>query len=69
MVAPWSSGEKYTAFISTRSMTPMKSLPLPIGSWIAMPLAPRRERIDAKEKSQSAPILSILLMKQRRGTP
>ena len=34
--------------MSIRSMMPLKSLPKPIGIWIATALAPRRARIDLK---------------------
>src|SRR5829696_293861 len=56
------------AFISTRSTTPSKSPSEPIGSWIGMTLAPRRSSMVRTEKQKSAPILSILLTKQMRGT-
>ena len=52
-----------------KSMMPLKSLPKPIGIWIAMAFAPRRARSDLKLKSKSAPSLSILLIKHMRGTP
>ena len=40
----------------------------PIGSWIGAAFAPRRSRIISIVRQKSAPVRSILLMKQTRGT-
>src|ERR1700726_1438383 len=55
-------------FIFTRSITPLKAFSAPIGSWIAIGLAPRRSTMSARHLKKSAPVLSILLAKTMRGT-
>ena len=57
-----------TPFICTRSTTPLKLFSAPIGSWIAIGLAPRRSTMSARHLKKSAPVLSILLAKTMRGT-
>src|SRR6266487_1578841 len=52
----------------TRSTTPLNWFSLPIGSWIATGLAPRRLTISSRHWKKSAPTLSILLQKTMRGT-
>ena len=52
----------------TRSTKPTKSFSAPMGSWIGTGLAPRRSLMVPTAKAKFAPILSILLMKQMRGT-
>ena len=49
-------------------MMPRNWFSAPIGSWIAIGLAPRRSTISARQRKKSAPILSILLAKTMRGT-
>ena len=71
---PRLSGSKYRARIVTRSMTPSRAPsssrdPAPIGTWTATGSAPSRVRICSIVRSKSAPMRSILLMKQIRGTP
>ena len=46
----------------------MCSASVPMGSWIATGLAPSRSRIISMQRGKSAPIRSILLTKQMRGT-
>ena len=46
----------------------MCSASVPMGSWIATGLAPSRSRIMSMQRGKSAPIRSILLTKQMRGT-
>ena len=48
---------------------PTKSLSTPIGSCNTSGLAPSRSSIIATQRGKSAPIRSILLTKQIRGTP
>ena len=55
--------------MSTRSTTPVKSPSAPIGSWMTATLAPRRSLIESTAAKKSAPMRSILLTKQMRGTP
>ena len=57
------------AFISTRSMTPTNPASLPHGSWTTKGFALRRSSIIRTVRPKSAPVRSILLMKQIRGTP
>ena len=47
---------------------PLNWLSAPIGSWIAIGLAPRRSTMSFRHWKKSAPILSILLAKTMRGT-
>ncbi len=47
---------------------PRKSPSAPIGSCTGIGFAPRRALMDATEAKKSAPVRSILLMKQIRGT-
>ena len=47
---------------------PSNASSAPIGSWIGTGRAPRRSTIDCTDAAKSAPTLSILLMKTRRGT-
>ena len=56
------------ARISTRSITPRNSLSTPIGSCTTAVTASRRSRIIETQRSKSAPMRSILLTKQNRGT-
>ena len=62
------SSRQMSACIVTRSTTPWKSASLPIGIWIGTGRAPRRSRIMSTQRQKSAPVRSILLMKQMRGT-
>ncbi len=57
-----------SALRAMMSMTPLKFASAPIGSWIATGFAPRRSTIMSKHRSKLAPIRSILLTKQIRGT-
>src|SRR5699024_10802495 len=50
------------------STTPRKSFSAPIGTCMTSGLAPRRSTMVPTVKKKSAPSLSILLMKQTRGT-
>ena len=52
----------------TRSTTPWKPPSAPMGIWMTAGLASSRSRIIWTDRSKSAPIRSILLMKQIRGT-
>ena len=67
--APRVSDLQTTAFIAIRSTTPICFASVPMGSWIAIGLAPRRSRImlDAA-RGNRRPTRSILLTKQMRGT-
>ena len=56
------------AFISIRSMTPSKSASAPIGIWTGIGFAPSRSLIMSTVRQKLAPIRSILLTKQMRGT-
>ncbi len=56
------------AFIRTRSTTPLNLSSLPIGSWIATGLACSLVSIWPSVALKSAPMRSILLTKQMRGT-
>ena len=56
------------ALPSSRSTTPTNSDSAPIGSWVTAGSASSRSRIIATVRSKSAPIRSILLTKQMRGT-
>ncbi len=56
------------AFISMRSMTPSKSASAPIGICTGIGFAPRRSLIMSTVRQKFAPIRSILLTKQMRGT-
>ena len=56
------------AFIFTRSITPVNLSSAPIGSWIATGLAPSFVSICSSVCLKSAPMRSILLTKQMRGT-
>jgi hypothetical protein len=49
-------------------MTPRNSDSAPMGSWVTAGRASRRSRIIATVRSKSAPMRSILLTKQMRGT-
>ena len=62
------SDDHTRAFSVSRSMTPLNSDSAPIGSWITAGSASRRSRIIWTVRSKSAPIRSILLTKQMRGT-
>ena len=61
-------GGKYQARSSTRSMTPSKEDSTPIGIWIATGWPFRRALIASMVRQKSAPMRSILLTKQMRGT-
>jgi len=67
--APMVSSLQTMAFMLIRSTTPLNLSSWPMGIWIATGLALRRLRMVSMACSKSAPILSILLMKQIRGTP
>ena len=56
------------AFMPTRSMTPRKSASLPMGSCTTSGMALRRVTIMSTQRWNSAPMRSILLTKQMRGT-
>ena len=56
------------ASISTRSTTPVKSPSSPMGICMTSGTAPSRSSIESTATKKSAPIRSILLMKQIRGT-
>ena len=56
------------ARMCTRSTTPRKPLSAPMGSWTTAGTASRRSLIISTERVKSAPIRSILLTKQIRGT-
>src|SRR5581483_5413659 len=62
------SPEKYQARSSTRSITPWKSASAPQGIWIGIGRASRRSAIMSTVRQKSAPVRSILLTKQIRGT-
>ena len=62
------SSRQIRAFIVTRSTMPSKSDSLPIGIWIGTGRTPRRSRIMSTQRQYDAPVRSILLMKQMRGT-
>ena len=62
------SSRQISACIVTRSTTPWKSASLPIGIWIGTGRTPRRSRIMSTQRQNDAPVRSILLMKQMRGT-
>ena len=66
--APIVSSCQTMAFISIKSITPLKLASAPIGSCNATGRAPRRLRMVSRTCSKSAPFLSILLTKQIRGT-
>jgi len=50
-------------------MRPTKSLSTPTGSWVTNGLAPSRSMIMSTQRVKLAPMRSILLTKQMRGTP
>ena len=62
------SPRQVSAFIETRSMTPMKSASVPIGSCSTSGTAASRVRIISTQRWNSAPVRSSLLTKQIRGT-
>ena len=62
------SEDQTRAFSLSRSTTPLNSDSTPIGSWITAGSASRRSRIICTVRSKSAPMRSILLTKQMRGT-
>ena len=57
-----------SAFISNRSTTPAKLLSTPIGSCTTATVAPSRSWIMSTQRAKLAPMRSILLTKQMRGT-
>ncbi len=67
--APRVSSFQVIPFMRTRSITPTNSLSTPMGSWITIGLAPSRSTIIWTQRSKLAPMRSILLTKQMRGTP
>ena len=62
------SSSQWIDLISTRSITPVKVLSIPIGIWMTTGLASSFSSIIRTLRVKSAPTLSILLMKQIRGT-
>ncbi len=66
--APMVSSCQRIAFISIRSMTPLKPASAPMGICSATGRAPSRLRMVSRTCSKSAPFLSILFTKQMRGT-
>ena len=66
--SPMPSGQRW-AFISMRSMTPRNPPSAPTGSCSTTGLASRRSAMESTEAKKSAPMRSILLTKQMRGTP
>ena len=56
------------AFWEKRSITPWKDCSEPMGSCTTAGFAPRRSRICCTHCQKSAPVRSILLTKQMRGT-
>ena len=66
---PLSSALKYRAFIESRSMMPLNSGPSSIGIVTATGVQCSRWAISSNTRPNSAPMRSILLMKQIRGTP
>ncbi|KAF5031670.1 hypothetical protein DSECCO2_625360 [anaerobic digester metagenome] len=52
-----------------RSTTPSNLSSLPMGSWMGMGFARRRSTIMSTQRKKLAPMRSILLTKQMRGTP
>ena len=63
------SADQTSAFMRTRSTTPLKSASAPIGSCMTSGTAPRRSTIMSTQRWNSAPVRSSLLTKQMRGTP
>jgi hypothetical protein len=68
-VAPSSSPSHVMLFICTRSTTPWNPSSAPIGSVSTSGLAPRFPLIMSTVRKKLAPMRSILLTKQMRGTP
>ena len=66
-LAPRSS-PKTRAFMMKRSITPLKVSSRPNGNWIGTGVTPRRSMIIWQVRSKLAPMRSILLTKQIRGT-
>src|SRR5579862_6069604 len=66
--APSVSSSQTTTFSSRKSMTPMKLSSRPRGNCRGTGWAPRRWRMVRTTWSKSAPMRSILLTKQIRGT-
>ena len=71
---PFDSASKYNAFIWMTSMIPSNAPgcpgePAPIGIVMATGVASSRFSICSSVRSKLAPMRSILLMKQTRGTP
>ena len=65
----FASGDQTSAFMLTRSTTPLKSASVPIGICMTSGTAPRRSTIMSTQRWNSAPVRSSLLTKQMRGTP
>ena len=66
--APRSSPSQISAFISTRSTTPLKVSSIPIGSCKVTQVMPSFSVRVAAARKKSAPVRSSLLMKMMRGT-
>ena len=62
-----SSGQS-SAFMATRSMTPLKSASVPTGICSTSGMALSRVTIISTQRWNSAPVRSSLLTKQIRGT-
>ena len=65
---PRLSSSHKIAFISIRSITPLKSSSVPQLIWIGTALAPKRSFSWSTTMKKSAPVRSILLTKTIRGT-
>ncbi len=67
-LVPKSSSFQMAASILSRSTMPLKSDSRPIGHWMGSGLALSRSRIILMVRWKWAPVRSILLTKQMRGT-